>query len=250
MSVLKAKGKSDFEPPAWFVTTQWSVVLRARDGDAGKGDEALEKLCRTYWPPIYAYIRREISDPHEAQDLTQEFLSRLVHEEWLTHLQDQRGRFRSFLLAFLKHFLSDQRDRAAAQKRGGNVVFISLDECAREETSVFEPSDGLTPDQVYDQRWARVVMEEAAKRLREEYIQRGRGDWYELFKDLQPGEHGMRSYADLAAQLGTTEQAIKNGVHSFRRRYGELLRDEIAQTVSDPAKVEAEIQHLLGIFAR
>ncbi len=225
-------------------------MLRARDKDSPDSEAARERLCRTYWPPLYHFLRREGHSPQDAQDLTQEFLSRFLHRDWLEHLHDQRGKFRSFLLTFLKHFLSDQRDHDRAQRRGGGVAIISLDACEAEERAALEPAEGLSADQIFDQRWARVVMDEAARRLREEYVCRGRGEWYEQLKDLQPGEHGARSYADIAANLGSTEQAIKNAVLSFRRRYGELLREEIAQTVADPAGVEAEIQHLLRVFAR
>ncbi len=232
------------------MTTHWSVVLRARDKDSPDSDAARERLCRTYWPPLYHFLRREGHSAHDAQDLTQEFLSRFLHRDGLDHLQDQRGKFRSFLLTFLKHFLSDQRDHANAQKRGGGQQLISLDACEAEERDALGPVDGLSADQLYDRRWARAVMDEAARRLREEYTARGKSELFEQLKDLQPGEHGARSYAEIGAALGLTEQAMKNTVHSFRRRYGELLRDEIAQTVDEPAEVEAEVQHLMQIFAR
>jgi DNA-directed RNA polymerase specialized sigma24 family protein len=232
-----------------FVTTHWSVVLRAREKDSPDSQAALERLCRTYWPPLYAYVRRQGFSTHDAQDLTQEFLGRLVQKEWLSHLQDQRGKFRSFLLTFLKHFLSDERDRANAQKRGGGQTLISLDACEAEERGALGPVHGLSGDQLYDRRWARAVMDEAARRLREDYIARGKAELFEQLKDLQPGEHGARNYAEIGAALGLTEQAVKNAAHTFRRRYGDLLRDEIAQTVDDPSEVEAEVQHLMQIFA-
>lgn len=247
---MSASGEQDGTGHGVFATTHWSVVLAARQQDGTAAERALEALCRSYWPPLYAYIRRAGYDAHAAQDLTQEFLSRLVHRDWLGHLQDQRGKFRSFLLTFLKRFLSDQRDHDRAAKRGGGAPFLSLDAFAEEERSHWEPVTGLSADQLYEQRWARVVMETAARRLREDYLRRDRAAWYDELKDLQPGEHGTRSYADIAAHLLTTEQAVKNAVHSFRRRYGELLRQEIAQTVADPAEIEAEIQHLLRVFAR
>jgi RNA polymerase sigma-70 factor (ECF subfamily) len=240
-------------PPATvqcFATTHWSVVLAAREPDAPRAAAALDKLCRTYWPPLYAYIRREGYGMEDAQDLTQEFLSRLVHKEWLNHLHDQRGKFRSFLLTFLKHFLSHERDRANALKRGGGQIWISLDACEAEERDALGPVDGLSADQIFDRRWARAVMDEAAGRLREEYVKRGKAELFEQLKNLQPGEHANRSYSEIGAALGLTEQAMKNAVHSFRRRYGELLRDEIAQTVDAPGEVEAEVRDLMQIFAR
>jgi RNA polymerase sigma-70 factor (ECF subfamily) len=232
-----------------FVTTHWSVVLSAREKDSPDSEAARERLCRTYWPPLYHYLRREGHSPHDAQDLTQEFLSRFLHRDGLDSLKDQRGKFRSFLLTFLKHFLSDQRDRANAQKRGGGQPFISLDACETEEREAVSPVDGLTADQLYDRRWARAVMAEAIKRLEAEYAARGKSALFAQLKDLQPGERGEKNYADIAALLGTTEQAIKNARHAFNRRYAELIREEIAQTVDDPAEVEAEVQHLLQVFS-
>jgi RNA polymerase sigma-70 factor (ECF subfamily) len=233
-----------------FVTTHWSVVLSARQKDSPDSEAARERLCRTYWPPLYHYLRRDGYSVDDAKDLTQEFLSRFVHREWLDHLKDQRGKFRSFLLTFLKHFLSDERDRANAQKRGGGQTWISLDACEAEERDALGPVDGLSADQLYDRRWARAVMDEAARRLREEYAARGKMELFEQLKDLQPGEHSARSYAEIGKALGLTEQAMKNAVHGFRRRYGALLRDEIAQTVDDPGEFEAEVQHLMQSFAR
>lgn len=249
---MAAPESTPFPEPAGrvFVTTHWSVVLRAREKDSPDSATARERLCRTYWPPLYHYLRREGHSPQDAQDLTQEFLSRFLHQEWLDHLKDQRGKFRSFLLTFLKHFLSDQRDRANALKRGGGQTWISLDACEAEERDALGPVDGLSADQLYDRRWARAVMDEAARRLREEYAKRGKSELFEQLKDVQPGEHGPQSYAEAGGALGLTEQAVKNAVHRFRRRYGELLRDEIAQTVDDPGEVEAEVQHLMQIFAR
>ena len=236
--------------PTAFATTHWSVVLAARLPDSSNAAAALEKLCRTYWRPLYAYIRREGYDVPDAQDLTQEFFSHLLEKDYLSHLHDQRGKFRSFLLTFLKHFLSHERDRANALKRGGGQSWISLDACEAEEREALGPVDGLSADQIYDRRWARAVMDQAAGRLREEYVKRGKAELFEELKNLQPGEHADRSYSEIGAALGLTEQAMKNAVHSFRRRYGELLREEIAQTVDHPGKVEVEVQDLMQIFAR
>jgi RNA polymerase sigma-70 factor (ECF subfamily) len=237
-------------PATAFATTHWSVVLAARSGDAAEASVALEKLCRTYWPPIYAFLRRQGISLHDAQDLTQEFLHRFLHREWLGHLRDQRGKFRSFLLAFLKHFLADQRDRAGAQKRGGGQAFIPLDAYAAEERDGWEPQEGLTADQVYERRWAQAVMNHAAERLRQDYAARGQSALYDQLKDLQPGEHGAQTYAQIGASLGLTEQAVKNAVHTLRRRYARCLHDEVAQTVTEPEEIQAELRHLLTIFAR
>ncbi|HXI54346.1 MAG TPA: sigma-70 family RNA polymerase sigma factor [Candidatus Saccharimonadales bacterium] len=231
-----------------FATTHWSVVLAARDGDSSTSVAALERLCRSYWQPVYAYLRRDGHSPEDAQDLTQEFLSRLVHKDWLAHLQDQRGRFRSFLLTFLKHFLSDQRQRAKRLKRGGGRALVSLDAFEEEDRAKFEPVDGLTADQAYERRWAQAVMAQAAARLREDYAARGKLALFDQLKDLQPGEAGKRSYAQIGAELGLSEQAIKNAVHALRGRHREILRDEIAHTVRDRGEVDGEIQHLMRVF--
>lgn len=233
-----------------FATTHWSVVLAAKQMEGTVAEAALERLCRVYWPPLYGYIRREGYDVETARDLTQEFLSRFIHKESLNHLQDQRGKFRSFLLTFLKHFLSDQRDLRRAQKRGGGKALISLDQMAAEERAWAEPADHLTPEQVFERRWAQTLMERAVDRLRAEYAERGKAAMYELLKDIQPGERGELTYADVAARLGTSEQAVKNAVHRLRRRYAQFLRDEIAKTVAEPWEVDEELRHLMTIFAR
>jgi len=233
-----------------FATTHWSVVLAAKRQEGPIAEAALERLCRVYWPPLYGYIRRQGYGAAAAQDLTQEFLSRLIHREWLNHLQDQRGKFRSFLLAFLRHFLSDQRDLARAQKRGGGKELISLDQMADEEKSWAEPVDRLTPEQVFERRWAQALMERAVDRLRGEYADRGKMALYEVLKDVQPGEHGAQTYEDIGGRFGMSEQAVKNAVHRLRRRHREILREEIAQTVTQPSEIEEEIQHLMAVLAR
>lgn len=233
-----------------FVTTHWSVVLRARDKDSPDSEAARERLCRTYWPPLYHYLRREGHSPHDAQDLTQEFLSRFLHRDGLDHLQDQRGKFRSFLLTFLKHFLSDQRDRANAQKRGGGQQLISLDACAAEERDALGPVDGLSADQLYDRRWAQAVMAEAARRLREEYAANGKAALFDELKDIQPGERGESSYAEIGARLGLAKGTIASAVHRLRKRHREIVREEIAHTVARPEEIDDEIRNLLAVLSQ
>lgn len=234
---------------AWFTTTHWSVVLAARDGQSSEAAAALEQLCQTYWRPLYSYIRRDGHGVEAAQDLTQEFFARLLEKEYLSRLQHQNGKFRSFLLTFLKHFLSDQRDRANAQKRGGGQTFISLEAAREEEQSGIEPIDGLSADQIFERRWARAVLEQAAHRLQQEYVAEGKGALFEQLKDLQPGQHGARSFAELGAQLGLTESAMKSAVHRFRQRHREILREEIANTVASPDEIEDEIRHLMKVLS-
>jgi DNA-directed RNA polymerase specialized sigma24 family protein len=245
------QGASPSTDPAGrvFAKTHWSVVLSAREKDSPDSAAARERLCCIYWPPLYQYLLREGYKPHDARDLTQEFLSRFLHRDGLDHLQDQRGKFRSFLLTFLKHFLSEQRAWANAQKRGGGLSWISLDACEAEEREALGPADGLSAEQLYDRRWAQAIMDEAARRLREEYAKRGKTELFEHLKGVQPGEHGEKSYAEIGAAFGLTEQAVKNAVFRFRRRYADLVRDEIAQTVETAERVEAEIQHLKQVFA-
>ena len=233
-----------------FATTHWSVVLAARAGESLRAEDAMEKLCRAYWPPLYAYIRREGHGATEAQDLTQEFFARLLAKDYLQRLRHQEGKFRSFLLTFLKHFLSDERDKAGAQKRGGGRLLVAIDAYEAEERDAMLKVDGLTAEQHYEQRWARAVMDEAGKRLEAEYQARGKAALFAQLKDVQPGEEGEKTYAQIAALLGMTEQAIKNAAHKFRSRYAQLVREEIARTVSDPAEIETEVQHLKQAFAR
>jgi len=233
----------------WFATTHWSVVLAAKEGDASKMVVALEKLCRTYWPPLYAYMRRDGNDATEAQDLTQEFFGRLLARDYLQQLRHQQGKFRSFLLAYLKNFLSEQRRRTGAQKRGGKCVFVSLNEPAGEDGYLREPVDDLTPDQVFERRWAQAVLQTALDRLREEYAARDQAALFELLQNYQPREPGGRSYAQLGDDLAMTEAAVKSAVQRMRQRHRELLREEIAHTVTRPEEIEEELRHfrvLLG----
>jgi RNA polymerase sigma factor (sigma-70 family) len=235
---------------AWFTTTHWSVVLQARDADTLGADEALEKLCRTYWAPLYAYIRRDGYNPEDAQDLTQEFIRRFLHKEWLSRLHHQRSKFRTFLITFLKHFLSDERDRAKAKKRGGGKTIISIDAYEAEERELVLPSNGLSPDEIFEQRWARSLLQAAIRRLEADYAARGQQALFDHLKDLQPGKHGEKSYAQIGASLGKTDQAMRNAVLQFRKRYAAVMRDEIAQTVADPGEVEAELRHIMKVLAR
>ena len=232
-----------------FATTHWSVVLTAKHGDGLTAQAALERLCQTYWPPLYAYIRREGYRPAEAEDLTQEFFARLLAKDYLQHLRHQEGKFRSFLLTFLKHFLADERDKAGAQKRGGDRQFISLDDTSEEERFLAGQAAALSPDQLFERRWAQAVMERALSRLREEYAASGKAELFEQLKEIQPGEHGELSYEEIGARFGLARGTIASAVHRLRRRHRELLRDEIAQTVSRPQEIDDEIRSLLAALA-
>lgn len=233
----------------WFATTHWSVVLAAKQRDSSEAAGALEKLCRTYWAPLYAYVRRAGHDAAEAQDLTQEFFARLLEKDFLGHLHDQRGKFRSFLLTFLKNFLSEQRRKAGRLKRGGAQVHVSLDAAAEEDGYLLEPVDDLTPDQVFERRWAQTVMQTALNRLREEFAARDQSVLFERLQDYQPHEAGGQTFAQLAADLGMTEAAVKSAVQRMRQRHRELLREEIANTVTRPEEIDEEIRHLRALLS-
>ena len=243
-------GAEERSAPQWFATTHWSVVLAAKEGDSSEVAGALEKLCRTYWPPLYAYIRRDGWDKTEAQDLTQEFFARLLARDYLQQLRHQEGKFRSFLLAYLKNFLSEQRRRAGAQKRGGDCVFVSLDAPAGDEGYLLEPVDELTPDQVFERRWAQAILQTALDRLRGEFTGRGQAALFERLQDYQPRETGGQSYAQLGDDLGMTEAAVKSAVQRMRQRHRELLREEIAQTVTRPEEIEEELRHFRAVLGR
>jgi RNA polymerase sigma factor (sigma-70 family) len=205
-------------------------------------------LCRAYWPPLYAYIRRDGCDPTEAQDLTQEFFARLLARNYVQRLRQQEGKFRSFLLAYLKNFLSEERRRAGAQKRGGDRVFISLDTPAGEDGYQLEPVDALTPDQVFERRWAQAILQTALERLRAEFAARDQTVLFERLQDYQPREAGGLSYAQLGGEFGMTEAAVKSAVQRMRQRHRELLREEVAQTVTRPEQIEEELQHFRAVL--
>lgn len=236
--------------PRWFATTHWSVVLAARQGETSESTAALEELCRAYWRPLYAYILREGYDPATAQDLTQDFFARLLAKDYLQHIHHQQGKFRSFLLTCLKHFLSEQRRRDRAQKRGGGCVFLSLSHSRAEGDCFLEPADELTPDQIFERRWAQTVMQTSLDRLREEYAERGQTALLERLQDYQPRQPGGPSYADLGRELGMSEAALKSAVQRMRQRHRQLLREEIAQTVSRPEEIQEELRHFRALLGR
>ncbi len=236
------------EPNHWFTTTHWTVVLQAKDQSSKPGD-GLAQLCQTYWPPIYAFLRREGHAPADAEDLTQGFFVHLFERDFLSHLHHKQGKFRSFLLKFLKHFLSDVRDKAQAEKRGGGKSFISLDEMVEEERHAVEPSVTLTADQVFERRWAQTLMQRATEHLREEYSAGGKLELFDQLKDLEPGERGARRYVEIGAQFGLSEAGVKSAVHRLRLRHREILRREIAATIGTSEDVDEEIRHLIHVLS-
>ena len=232
-----------------FATTRWTVVLAAGDRSSPAADGALEELCRTYWYPLYAYVRRQGHARADAQDLTQEFFTRLLEKNYLAGVNSNQGRFRAFLLAALKHFLANEWDRAHRQKRGGGVPALSLDWSDADTRYQIEPADPLSPDKLYDRAWALTLLERVVARLREENIAEGRGGQFEMLKFyLMVGKNDI-PHAEAAAALLMSEGAVRVAIHRLRRRYRELLKQEIAQTLADPAQAEEEMRALLGAFA-
>lgn len=232
-----------------FLTTHWSVVLAAADTSSPQAPQALATLCQAYWYPLYAFVRRQGHSPHDAQDLTQAFFARLLEKGYLKDVDRQRGRFRSFLLASLKHFLANQWDRARALKRGGGQQVISLDERDAESRYALEPKDEQSADRLYERRWALLLLERVLGRLKQEFVSAGKAGLFEALKGVLSAGSGALPYAEVAARLGTSEAAVKVAVHRLRRRYRELLRAEIAQTVASPAEVEDEIRYLFAVLS-
>jgi RNA polymerase sigma factor (sigma-70 family) len=230
--------------PEYFATTHWSVVITAQRQDSTRAHAALSSLCRAYWYPLYAFVRRQGHGAHDAQDLTQEFFARLLARNYLAVADRERGRFRSFLLAALKHFLANEWNRARAAKRGGGREMISLDDETAEHRYALEPADSSPAEKIFERRWATTLLEQVVTRLRDEYARAEKTELYEQLKDCLTVESRSAPYAELAARLKMSEGAIKVAVHRLRARYREVLREEIAQTVSSPEEVEEELRHL------
>lgn len=245
MSWDKSSSDSALQERPGFATTHWSVVLAAGQPNTPQTQAALERICRSYWFPLYAYVRRCGESPEQAQDLTQEFFARLLEKDWLRSANPARGRFRWFLLASLKHFLANEWDRARTQKRGGGQRPVSLDELAPEERYALEPADSLSADKLYDRSWALAVLDRARLQLREEFAEAGRAGRFELLEQFLPGEEASATYAVIAVRLGVAEGTVKADVSRLRKRYGELLREEIAQTVGSQTDLEDELHHLI-----
>jgi RNA polymerase sigma factor (sigma-70 family) len=230
-----------------FVTTHWSVVLKAGRADTPNAAAALEQLCRNYWHPLYAYVRRAGHSPEDAQDLVQEFFARLLERNTIGRADPGRGRFRSFLLTVLKNFLANEWDKQRAKKRGGEVKMLSL-QFDTAETRL-APAHQDTPDKAFDRQWALSLLEVVLGRLRHEYASTRRDDLFRALKDTLSGARSEIPYRELAARLGMSEGAVKVAAHRLRQRYRELLREEIANTVSGPEEIEAELRDLFRALA-
>jgi len=231
-----------------FVTTHWSVVLTAGDSNTTIAHEALAKLCQTYWFPLYAFVRRRGFSPPDAEDLTQEFFARFLEHKWVGNADREKGRFRTFLLSALNHFLANEWDKARAQKRGGGSTPLPLEFNAAETRYVREPADNVTPEQHFERRWALTLLETVVNRLRTEYEQDGKADLFTALNPCLVGDRTSQPYEELARELGVSEGAVKSAVHRLRQRYRQLLRDEIAQTVAGPGEVDEELNHLIAVL--
>ena len=233
----------------WFVTTHWSVVLTAKSPVSPDATEALEQLCRTYWGALYAFVRRAGRSPADAADLTQAFFARFLAKEFLQNVDRQKGKFRSFLLKTLNHFLADEWRHAHAEKRAGSHPAISISVEDWETRYGHELASDLTPERLFERRWAMALFDQALARLREESVRAGKGGQFELLKEFLSSASSDGAYAGVAGQLGLSPGTVPVLVHRLRQRYGELVREEVAHTVSSPEEVEAELRHLLGVLS-
>jgi RNA polymerase sigma factor (sigma-70 family) len=244
---LTGIGGSAQQGPVAFATTQWSVVLMAQ-GKSPSAQEALEKLCRTYWWPLYGFVRRQGYAPEEAQDLTQGFFAMLLERRDLDAVRREKGRLRSYLLTALKNYLGKAHRRAMTLKRGEGKPLVPLEELLARERADLEPADTLSADRIYERRWALTLLEQVLARLGEEYRVAGNTALFDQLKQLLTDEPGRPSQAEIGQELGMTENAVKQALHRLRHRYRLLLRDEIAQTVAVPGDVEDELRYFITVL--
>jgi RNA polymerase sigma factor (sigma-70 family) len=240
----------DLPGPREFATTHWSLVVAAKADKASQthARRAFEELCRAYWYPLYAFVRNRGYSSNDAQDLTQSFFTRIIETGGFDSADPERGRFRSYLLGAMKHFLANEWHRAQAQKRGGGVTFLELDALAPEARYALEPAQPSNLDAGFDQQWAQESIARAMNKVRSEFEATGKRELFEALKGSLTGEEPARS--ETAARLGMTEGAVKVAVHRLRQRYRDLLRAEIAETVSDPSDIDDEMRHLLAALRK
>ena len=236
-------------PRGQMVTTQWSLVAKASQDESPDGIEALNRLCLIYWYPLYAYVRRHGHSQEEAQDLTQSFFARLLERKYLQFADRSRGRFRTFLITSLKHFLINEWKQAKCEKRGGGRQIISLDAEATETRFRAEPADESSPDKAFERRYATILLGRVLERLEGEFAAVKRSEVFEELKFSLTGEENESSYAEIARRLGMTEGNLKVTVHRLRHRYRELLREEIAMTVDSPEAIDDEIRYLMSALS-
>ncbi len=250
MGSESSQNESVARTAAQFATTHWSVVLAAGDSTSPDSKKALEQLCRTYWYPLYVYVRRRGHNPEDAEDLTQEFFTRFLAGKYLARVDRERARFRSYLLGALNHFLADAWDHAHRVKRGGGQALQTLDVCSGEARYQLESAVELAPDRLFDRRWAFLVLDQVLSRLRQEYERSGKGQLFEKLSAFLPGDAEADSYAVLARELEMTESAVRVAVHRLRRRYGQLFSREVAHTVASPAEIPDEMRDLLAVVSQ
>lgn len=243
-------GNGDRGSAVVFATTHWTVVLSAGDAASVEGAAALEVLCRTYWRPLYTYLRRKGSTPHDAQDCVQGFFADLLQRDSLARVARSKGKFRSFLLAALKHFLANEWDRAKALKRGGEFSFVSWDEVQLDPKFSGAAAPDLAPDQAFERSWAMTLLDQVLGRLRRSYVENGQAPTFDALQVFLTGDKGEVPYAEMAKRLNVGESALKMSIQRLRRRFGELLRAEIAHTVSRPEEIDGEIRALFSALQR
>lgn len=231
-----------------FVTTHWSLVSRAGRGDITQARDAVARLCQTYWYPLYAYVRRRGYSPPDAEDLTQGFFARLLERNSLAGIRREKGKFRSYLLTALNHFVADEWKRAKAQKRGG-LRLVSFNAASAETRYRHEPIEPSTPENIFERNWALALLNEVFQRLQREHATAGKVELFERLKFCLTGERSSIAYAELAAGLHLSESAVKVTVHRLRQRYRELLRAEVANTVATEAEVQEELRYLVRVLA-
>jgi RNA polymerase sigma factor (sigma-70 family) len=231
--------------PVAFTTTHWSMVLEAQ-GESPAAQEALENLCRTYWRPVFGFVRREGAKPEEAKDITQGFFALILERKDFNSVRQEKGRLRSFLLASLKHYMANERRDAATLKRGGGRTLLPLDEIESYDSGEFDRAEMLSPDLLYDRRWAFTVLDRVFARLCEESQRSLNPPLLHRLNTLLSDEPDRPSQADIAREFGMTENAVKQAFHRLRQRYRQLLREEVAQTVATPAEIEGELRHLIA----
>jgi RNA polymerase sigma factor (sigma-70 family) len=232
--------------PMAFTTTHWSMVLEAQ-GESSAAKDALEQLCRTYWRPIYGFVRRQGASAEDAEDLTQGFFALLLERKDLNTVRKEKGRLRSYLLTSVKHFLADEARRALAVKRGKGQRLIPIDDIREGERTDINQTDRFTADQIFERRWAFTVLEQVMIRLREEYRSAGNVQFFDQMKKMLMDEADRPSQAQVASEFDMTENAVKQAFYRFRHRYQALLREEIAHTVAMPGDIEDELRHLLAV---
>jgi DNA-directed RNA polymerase specialized sigma24 family protein len=241
-------GEAEAMANRWFATTHWSVVLAAAGTSSPGSDGALERLCRTYWYPLYAFIRRKGDGAHEAEDLTQGFFARFLARRDLEDVAREKGRFRTFLLCAVDHYLANEWDKTRRLKRGGGLAFLPLETAQAEERYGQAPADAGTPERVFDRRWAETMLEVVLARLRAEYADAGKDSRFEVLKAFLLGEPEAEGYGAVAARLGMTAPGVKSAVHRMRGRFRDLFREEIAHTVATRAEIDEELRYLVRLM--